>query len=75
MDALRRIYAKIAQQLGALGTTHKLLIGSLAVIAVMTLFLVSRYASRGTLVEFMPAATAAASDGLDVSADRRHQHC
>lgn len=58
MDALRRIYAKIAQQLGALGTTHKLLIGSLAVIAVMTLFLVSRYASRGTLVEFMPAATA-----------------
>jgi len=58
MDALRRIYEKIALQLGALGTTHKLLIGSLAVIAVMSLFIVSRYASRGSMVEFLPAATA-----------------
>lgn len=58
MDRLRTILAAIGKQLGALGTTQKLLIGSLAVILLMTLFLVSQYAGRPSLVELLPAAPA-----------------
>lgn len=43
--------ATIRTRLGGLGPTQKLLIGSLAVIAVMSLFLVSQYAAQPAMVE------------------------
>lgn len=58
MDRFRNVLATIQRQLGALGTTQKLLIGSLAVIMLMTLFLVSQYAGKSALVELMPMASA-----------------
>lgn len=45
--------ANIQQSIGKLGATQKLLFGSLAIIAVMTLFLVSQYAAKPTLVDLM----------------------
>lgn len=53
MEQLRRSMANIQDGLGQLGPTHKLLFGSLAVIAVMTLFLVSQYAAKPTMVDLM----------------------
>ena len=47
MEQLRRAWANIQRTMGGLGPTHKLLFGSLAVIALMTLFLVSQYADIG----------------------------
>lgn len=58
MDRFRNVLATIQRQLGALGTTQKLLIGSLAVIMLMTLFLVSQYAGKSALVELLPTASA-----------------
>lgn len=57
MDRLRQILSVIQKHLGGLGPTHKLLIGSLAVILLMTLFLVSQYAGRPALVELLPTAS------------------
>ncbi len=57
MDRFRTILATIHKQLGALGATQRLLIGSLAVILLMTLFLVSQYAGRATLVPLLPSAS------------------
>lgn len=53
MEQLRRAMANIQQSMGQLGATQKLLFASLAVIAAMTLFLVSRYASKPALVDLM----------------------
>ncbi len=53
MQQIRRSLANIQDGLGQLGPTHKLLFGSLAVIAVMTLFLVSQYAAKPTMVDLM----------------------
>lgn len=53
MDQFRRALANIQQSMGQLGATHKLLFGSLAVIAAMTLFLVSQYAGKPKLVDLM----------------------
>ena len=55
MDQLRRAWAQIRSQLGKLGPTEKLLAASLVVIAAMTLFLVSRYAAKPTMVDVMAA--------------------
>lgn len=49
MDWLRRALSVIQTYLGALKPVHKMLIGSLAVIALMTLFLVSQYAGKAQL--------------------------
>lgn len=57
MEQLRRIYERIGQQLGLLTGSQKLLIGSLCVIALMTLFLVSQYAGSPKLVEVIPSGT------------------
>lgn len=57
MEQLRRIYARIGKQLGLLSSSQKLLIGSLCVIALMTLFLVSQYAGSPKLVEVIPSGT------------------
>lgn len=53
MDRLRKVLATIAKALGRLDTTQRLLIGSLAVIAGMALFLIAQYAGRPAMVEFM----------------------
>ena len=41
MDQLRRVLATIAKHLGQMGATQKLLVGSLAVIVFMALFVVN----------------------------------
>lgn len=56
MDRLRQALGTIQKHLGSLGPTQKLLVGSLAVILLMTLFLVSQYAASPTMVELLPNA-------------------
>jgi flagellar biosynthesis/type III secretory pathway M-ring protein FliF/YscJ len=58
VDRLRHVLTTIKKHLGGLGPSQKLLIGSLAVILLMTLFLVSQYAARPTMVALLPAARA-----------------
>jgi flagellar biosynthesis/type III secretory pathway M-ring protein FliF/YscJ len=53
MEQIRRAMANIQRSMGGLTATHKLLFGSLAVIAAMTLFLVSQYAAKPAMVDFM----------------------
>lgn len=55
MDALRKVLEHIRKYLGRLGATQKLLIGSIAVILLMTLFIVTQYAGRSKLVDLMAA--------------------
>ncbi len=57
MDRIRTILATIHRRLGGLGATQKLLIGSLVVIMLMTLFLVSQYAGQPALVPLLPTAS------------------
>lgn len=57
MEQIRRALANIQQGMGQLGATQKLLFGSLAVIAAMTLFLVSQYASKPAMVDLMAASS------------------
>lgn len=59
MERLRRVLATIAKALSRLNATQKLLIGSLAVIAGMSLFLIAQYAGRTSLVELLPTASPA----------------
>lgn len=58
MEQLRRIWGTIGKQLGQLGPSQRLLIGSLLVIVLMTLFLVSQYAGARKMVELIPSAGA-----------------
>lgn len=55
MDRLRQLLAQVGTHLGKLTPTQKLLLGSLGVIALMTLFLVAQYAGRRSLVDLMEA--------------------
>lgn len=57
MDQLRRVLGLIGSQVGKLTPTQKLLIGSLCVIVLMSLFLVSQYAGRQRMVELIPTGT------------------
>jgi flagellar biosynthesis/type III secretory pathway M-ring protein FliF/YscJ len=57
MDQLRRVLGLIGSQLGRLTPTQKLLVGSLCVIVLMSLFLVSQYAGRQRMVELIPTGT------------------
>ncbi len=54
MGRLRDTLETIRARLGSMSSTHQLLVGSLAVIALMGLFLVSQYAGSPALVELMP---------------------
>ncbi len=62
MEFLERTLETVRKQLGALNTTHKLLIGSVVIILLMTLFVVSQYSSKATYVEFAPGSTPAQTD-------------
>ncbi len=53
MNQLRQALATIQTYLGRMTASQKLLVGSLAVIALMTFFVVSRYAASPTLVDLM----------------------
>tara|TARA_R110000868_G_scaffold411617_1_gene706227 strand:- start:309313 stop:311052 length:1740 start_codon:yes stop_codon:yes gene_type:complete len=53
MDQLRKIFENAGTYIGKMTASQKLLLGSLAVIAAMTMFLVSQYASKPTLVDLM----------------------
>lgn len=57
MEQIRRALANIQQGIGKLGATQKLLFASLAVIAAMTLFLVSQYAGKPSMVDLMADST------------------
>ncbi len=69
MDALRRTLQKISQFLGGMTATQKLLIGSLMVVTLMALFLVSQYAATPKLVPVLIGVSAtdqtAAAQKLD----------
>lgn len=54
MEQLRRIFATIQKQLSGLAVTQKLLIASLCVLMVMSMFLVSQYAAAPVTVELLP---------------------
>ena len=55
MDQLRQVISQIQQQYAKMGASQKLLLASLAVIATMTLFLVSQYAAKPTMVDLVSA--------------------
>jgi len=57
MEQIRQAMANIQRSMGRLTATHKLLFGSLAVIAAMTLFLVSQYAAKPALVDLVSIGT------------------
>jgi flagellar biosynthesis/type III secretory pathway M-ring protein FliF/YscJ len=59
VEQLRRTLAKIQQHLGRLSASQRLLIGSLVVIMLMALFLVSQYAGKQTMVDLLPAGSSA----------------
>jgi flagellar biosynthesis/type III secretory pathway M-ring protein FliF/YscJ len=54
MDAIRRSLDTITRQLGRLGPTERVLIGSFVVILIMGLFLVSQYTGKPSMVELLP---------------------
>ncbi len=55
MDQIRQVIAQIQSQFAKMGASQKLLLASLAVIATMTLFLVSQYAAKPAMVDLVPA--------------------
>lgn len=55
MDQLRQVLANIQGQVGKMTASQKLLLASLSVIGVMTLFLVSQYAAKPVVVDLMSA--------------------
>jgi flagellar biosynthesis/type III secretory pathway M-ring protein FliF/YscJ len=57
MDQLQRILMTIRSGLGRLGPTEQMLIGSMCVILVMGLFLVSQYAGSAKLAPLFPGVT------------------
>jgi flagellar biosynthesis/type III secretory pathway M-ring protein FliF/YscJ len=62
MNQLRQVLANINKHLGALTVSQKLLIGTLCVLGVMTLLLVSRYAGDRKMTPLLPGMAAADQD-------------
>lgn len=58
MDQLRRIFETTQKQMPQLSVTQKLLIASLCILLVMSLFLVSQYAGSPAVVELFPGGSA-----------------
>lgn len=54
MNQLRQAILTIRQQLGKLGPTERLLIGSFVVILLMALFVVSQYSGKQSMVSLLP---------------------
>jgi flagellar M-ring protein FliF len=58
LEIVRRILARVQKYLGGMNSSQKLLIASLCVILVMTLFLVGQYAGKPDMVPLLPGASA-----------------
>jgi flagellar biosynthesis/type III secretory pathway M-ring protein FliF/YscJ len=58
LEIVRRILARVQKYLGGMASSQKLLIASLCVILVMTLFLVGQYAGKPDMVPLLPGASA-----------------
>ncbi|MCA9297985.1 MAG: hypothetical protein KDA28_02900, partial [Phycisphaerales bacterium] len=58
MTQMRQILATIRTHLGRMTATQRMLLGSLSVILVMSLFLVSQYASKPDMVALLPGVPA-----------------
>ncbi|MEL7474466.1 MAG: flagellar M-ring protein FliF C-terminal domain-containing protein, partial [Planctomycetota bacterium] len=73
---LGRILAQIRTQLGKMTASQQMLLGSLAVIMVMGLFLMSQYAGRAQMAELMPTddagQTLAALESAGIEAENRN---
>jgi len=54
VERLRQATATIRKHLGGLSSTQKVLIGAIAVVAAMAMFLVAQYAGKPALVELLP---------------------
>ncbi len=59
MDQLRRVLATIQAYLGKLTVSQQLLIGSVVVVMLMTLFVVQQYAGKAQMVDLLPAGASA----------------
>lgn len=59
MDRLRKVFETIRSSLGGLDASQKLLIGSLLVVLLMTLFVVQQYAGKGAMTPLLGASYAA----------------
>lgn len=59
MEPLRRAYGTIRKQMGGMSASHKLLVGCVVVIVVLTLVVVAQVTGRASLVEVLPGADAA----------------
>ncbi len=57
MDRIRQILAGVNEQLSKLTAAHKMLIASVVVVLLMTLFVVSQYAGGRTMSPLMPGAS------------------
>ncbi len=57
MEFVRRSVATVGTHLGKLGTTHKLLIGAIVIVMLMTLFIVTQYTGRTTMQEIVIGGT------------------
>ncbi len=53
MERLRRVFETIKSSLGGLDASQKLLIGSLSVVLLMTLFVVQQYAGKGAMAPLL----------------------
>jgi len=71
MDRLRKVLANIQTQLGGMTATQKLLVGSLVVILLMTLFLVSQYAGKVDSSAVWPGEPAESQDRAALFLTRR----
>lgn len=54
MEVLKRTLSNIQRNLGQLNATHKLLIGSVVIVLLMTLFIVSQYTGKAAWDEVLP---------------------
>lgn len=59
MEPIRRLISGAREYLGKMTASQKLLVGSIAVIAAMSLFLVAQYSSRPEMVDLFPSGDAA----------------
>jgi len=62
MELLRRIWAPVARQMGALTPTHKLLVACVVLLLGMTLVLVAQYSGKPSMVELLPGSPASDQD-------------
>lgn len=58
MEPLRRAFGTVRKQVGAMNATHKMLVGCVVVIVLLTLVVIGQVAGRASMVELLPGASA-----------------